>query len=129
MLDPMAPLLTTTDKSGAPVSVVENPAEQRYEIHIDEPAALAGFTAYRDRPADGVTERIFFHTEVGEEFGGRGLATTLVQAALDDVNARDGLVVVGVCPLVAAFLKKHPDYAAQAHKVTPQHLEFLQTAV
>lgn len=113
-----------TDKTGAQATVTHNPDEQRYEISVDE--RLAGFTAYRDRTGDDAVERVFFHTEVADEFGGRGLGTILVGEALD--AARDaGLTIVGVCPLVAAFLKKHPDYAPSTHPVTPEILSWLKT--
>lgn len=120
-----------TDKTGAQASVTDNPAEQRYEITVSDAGgtpATAGFTAYRDRDAKGVAERVFFHTEVGEEFGGRGLGTILITEALDDTRAR-GRVIVGVCPMVAAFLKKHPDYADATHPVTPDVLTWLQSAL
>jgi predicted GNAT family acetyltransferase len=50
------------------------------------------------------------HTEVGEKFGGRGLATRLVREALDDLRSR-GDKIVALCPLVVAFVRKHPEYA------------------
>ena len=54
--------------------------ELRYEISVDgEPA---GFTQYVD---DGA-QRIFFHTEIDERFGGRGLASALVAGALTDTR-------------------------------------------
>ena len=53
-------------------------------------------------------ERIFFHTEVDEEFGGRGLAGLLVQEALAD-SIRRNLTLVPVCPLFARHLKAHGD--------------------
>ncbi|MDS1113870.1 GNAT family N-acetyltransferase [Gordonia westfalica] len=118
----------TTDKTGAQTSVRDNGSAQRYEITVDGTAegVVAGFAEYRDR-ADAATgtERVFFHTEVAEEFGGRGLATILVREALDDARAR-GLVIIGVCPLVAAFLEKHPEYADAARPVTPDILGWLR---
>ncbi|MFC9982602.1 GNAT family N-acetyltransferase [Gordonia sp. NPDC127522] len=121
----------TADKTGAETTVGDNPAERRYDIHVDAPGgeALAGFAEYRDR-ASGTddaptTERVFFHTEVDPAFGGRGLATILVREALDDARARN-LTIVGVCPLVAAFLKKHPEYADATAPVTPAVLEWLR---
>lgn len=116
-----------TDKTGAEATVTDNPEQRRYEISIDN--QLAGFTAYRDREdADGTPERIFFHTEVAERFGGRGLGTILVAEALDDTRAQKR-VIVGVCPLVAAFLTKHPDYAAATHPVTPEVTGWLANAL
>lgn len=111
-----------TDRTGAEVIVSHNPDEKRYEISAE--GRLAGFTQYRDRTGDGAVERVFFHTEVADEFAGRGLATILVREALD--AARDaGLTIVGVCPLVAAFLKKNPDYEPSTHPVTPRILSWL----
>ena len=57
-------------------------------------------------PPDGKGERIFFHTEVDDEFGGRGLAGLLLREALAD-SVRRNLTVVPVCPLFARHLKAH----------------------
>ncbi|MDF6101206.1 GNAT family N-acetyltransferase [Gordonia hongkongensis] len=121
----------TADKTGAETTVRDNPAERRYDIHVDAPGgeALAGFAEYRDRVSGtdaSTTERVFFHTEVDPAFGGRGLATILVREALDDARARN-LTIVGVCPLVASFLKKHPEYAEATAPVTPAVLEWLRS--
>ena len=118
----------TTDKTGADVTVTHQPAAQRFEIAVDDAESAqpvtAGFTAYRERDADGTRQRVFFHTEVAEEFGGRGLGTILIRRALDDTRD-DGLVIVGVCPMVAAFLRKHPEYADAARTPTPDLLRWL----
>lgn len=114
----------TTDKTGEEVSVVENLDHHRYDISVGD--RLAGFTVYRDREHDGATERIFYHTEVGEEFGGRGLATIVVKEALDATRADDKLIV-GVCPLVARFLTNHPEYGDATRPVTGEVLTWLQS--
>ncbi|MGK2316405.1 GNAT family N-acetyltransferase [Gordonia rhizosphera] len=106
------------------VAVTADPSAHRYQITTE--GQLAGFTSYRDREVGGSSERIFFHTEVAPEFGGQGLATTLIEHALDDTRAQ-GRTIIAVCPLVAAFLKKHPDYAAASHPVTPDVLTWLDT--
>jgi predicted GNAT family acetyltransferase len=77
----------------------------RYEITVDD--RLAGFAAYR-RTADAVE---FTHTEIEPDFEGRGLASTLVRAALDDVK-REGLAVRPYCPFVRSWIARHPDYVA-----------------
>ncbi len=115
-----------TDKTGAQTTVTDVPAEQRYEISVD--GSTVGLTAYRDRATDDAGQRVFFHTEVDDAYGGRGLGTILVREALDDTISR-GLRIVGVCPLVAAFLKKNPDYADKADKVTPDILSWLQSRI
>lgn len=53
---------------------------------------------------------VFTHTEIGEEYGGRGLAKVLLAGALADVDAR-GLAVEARCGFVAAYLAKNPDAA------------------
>ena len=92
----------TTDKTGAPTAVTQ--ASDRFSISVD--GQQVGFTEYVDR--DG--QRIFPHTEVRDEFGGRGLATILVKEALR--ATRDaGLRIVAVCPMVAGFVEKHDEFA------------------
>jgi hypothetical protein len=74
----------------------------RYEILLD--GQLAGFAQYRLHKG-----RItFFHTEISDEWGGRGLGGRLVQAALED-SRKQGLEVVPMCPFVAAFIKNHSE--------------------
>ena len=76
---------------------------QRYEARLGD--ELAGIAEYRRR--DGRT--VFTHTEVGDEFEGRGIGGALARAALDDVRAR-GERAVPVCPFIAEWIERHPDY-------------------
>ncbi|WP_299531415.1 GNAT family N-acetyltransferase [uncultured Streptomyces sp.] len=107
----------------SPSPVVRDVADRhRYEILVD--GVRAGLTAYRDRDA----QRVFFHTEVDDAFAGQGLAGVLVQQALEDVRA-SGKRIVPVCPYVAKFLKKHEEFADLTDPVTPEVLEWLETAL
>ncbi|MCG2841748.1 N-acetyltransferase [Sandaracinobacter sp. RS1-74] len=65
----------------------------RYELVVD------GVTAYADYRLEG-DSIIFPHTLVPPEIGGRGVGGRLVNAALDDAEAR-GLKVVPDCWFVA----------------------------
>jgi predicted GNAT family acetyltransferase len=76
--------------------------KRRYEVTAD--GTLAGFAAYRD--SDGV--RVFTHTEVFDEFEGKGIGSTLVRAALDDQRAA-GRKIVPLCPFVDRYVREHPD--------------------
>ena len=50
------------------------------------------------------------HTEVPKSMSGTGVASALIQSALD--WAREHKVKIDViCPFVAEYLKKHPEYS------------------
>jgi predicted GNAT family acetyltransferase len=85
------------------VQVTRDEDEDRYEVRAD--GALAGFTAYRERP--GMI--IFTHTETEGRFEGQGLASRLVAGALDDARSR-GLAVLPFCPFVNGYIARHPEY-------------------
>jgi uncharacterized protein len=83
--------------------VVNNPAEQRYELTVNGHLAATYY-----KISDGVIT--FIHTEVPPELGGRGIGSQLIKGALDQVRA-EGLKVIAQCPFVKAYIEKHPDYA------------------
>jgi uncharacterized protein len=107
-----------TDKTGAEATV--SAAEGKYTIAVD--GETVGLAAVADRG----NQRVFYHTEVEEQFGGRGLATILVAEALAATRA-DGKRVVPLCPMVAAFIKKHPEFADITDPVTPAVLQWVET--
>lgn len=86
------------------VEVRNNPDESRYEAWLD--GTLAGFAEYQLRT--GTIE--FTHTEVSDEFEGRGVGGALAQGALDDVRADGTRSVVPLCPFIKGWIGKHPDY-------------------
>ncbi len=86
------------------MEVVDNAAELRYEIRVDD--RLAGSIRYT-RDGHVVT---LVHTEVDPAFEGHGVGSALVQGALDDARARS-LTVRPLCPFVRAWLRRHPEYA------------------
>jgi predicted GNAT family acetyltransferase len=86
------------------VLVADNPARRRFEILVD--GGLAGFAAYRVR--DGLI--VFTHTEIDDAFQGKGVGAQLAAGALDQVRER-GEKVVPQCPFIAAFVKRHTEYA------------------
>src|ERR1700683_4708798 len=107
-----------TDKTGAEAAV--SAAEGKYTIAVD--GQTVGLAAVADRD----NQRIFYHTEVEEQLARRGLATILVAEALAATRA-DGKRVVPLCPMVAAFIKKHPEFNDITDKATPQILRWVET--
>lgn len=89
--------------SAAQLTVADNSDRERYEIRID--GKLAGFVKYRLRP-----EAIeLVHTEINDEFEGRGLGSRLIAFALDDARER-GLAVLPTCPFVNDYIQRHRQY-------------------
>jgi len=82
--------------------VVDNKAQQRFELAVDGHLAVALYK----RDGDVIT---FIHTEVPAELGGRGVGSKLVQGALDQVRSA-GQKVVAECPFVKAWIGKHSEY-------------------
>lgn len=92
--------------SGEPVEVAvrDNMLEARYEALVD--GALAGVAQYES--VDGAV--VLTHTLVLPDFEGKGVGGRLARGALDDLRER-GLRVVPVCPYIAAWIRRHPEYA------------------
>lgn len=80
----------------------DNPARHRFEIDLG--GGEYAFAAYNLLP--GAIR--FYHTEVPESHGGRGLGTALIKAGLSAARER-GLKVIPVCPFFAAYLRKHAE--------------------
>ena len=83
--------------------VRDNPAERRYELLFGD--ERVGEILYRVRPG----KVVLLHTEVDPMVEGSGLGGRLVAGALDDIRSR-GLAVVPLCPFVAAYIRRHPEY-------------------
>jgi uncharacterized protein len=84
-------------------TVVHNPDESRYEIHVD--GVRAGLTHYRStREA-----LVFDHTEIDDGHEGQGLGGQLARGALDDVRAQ-GQKVIAECPFIKAWIADHEEY-------------------
>lgn len=96
--------------------------EDRFAISVD--ASAAGFAAYLDHGG----QRIFFHTEIDQAFRGLGLSAVLIGQALRATRA-SGQRIVGVCPAVAAYLTKHPEYDDASDPVTPEINDWLRQAL
>lgn len=84
-------------------AVRDNSGKSRYEIEIDGHLALADY-----RVAEGVMD--LYHTESPPELAGRGIASKLIRTALLSARAK-GLKVRPTCSFVAAYLKRHPEFA------------------
>jgi predicted GNAT family acetyltransferase len=86
------------------LQVTDNRDESRYEAHLD--GELAGWIVYEEQPG-GI---VLIHTQVVDEFEGRGVGGRLVAGALDDIRAR-GLQVTPRCTFAAGYIERNPEHA------------------
>lgn len=83
-------------------TLIDNEEKKQYEFHIDGDLARIEYMK-----AQG---KIFLtHTEVPAKFEGKGIGSALIKQALDDILQK-GLTLVPLCPFVAAYINRHPEY-------------------
>ncbi|MFH8746377.1 GNAT family N-acetyltransferase [Streptomyces rimosus] len=92
-----------------PVTVTDDRAAQRFEARLG--GELAGVAAYLR--AEGLLALV--HTEVDPVYEGNGVGSALTRHALDTARA-DGLRVLAVCPFVAGWMERHPEYRDLAYE-------------
>ena len=86
------------------IETSRNDARSRYEGRVDgEVVTVLDFVRHGD--VLNLT-----HTGTEPAFRGRGLASAVTEAALDDVRRR-GEKIRPSCPFAAGFLQDHPEYA------------------
>jgi predicted GNAT family acetyltransferase len=85
------------------IEVVDVPAEDRFVVRGPDAEAEL------DYRLNG-TRFVLAHTEVPEAWGGRGVGSRLIRAALARARAEQ-LTVVPWCPFARRWLKEHPDEA------------------
>jgi predicted GNAT family acetyltransferase len=86
-----------------PNNVRDNAERHRFELDTD------GHVAFSNYRREGGTLTIL-HTEVPKELGGKGIGSALARGLLDIARAQK-LTVKPLCPFVAGYIAKHPEYA------------------
>ena len=82
--------------------LVKNEKNLRFELEVD------GHTAFIEyEETDKIIKLI--HTESPEELAGRGAATALIEKTLAYLE-ENGYGLVPLCPLVFAYVKRHPEW-------------------
>jgi predicted GNAT family acetyltransferase len=83
--------------------VRDNKALSRFELDIEGATAFANYRLTS-------SSVIITHTETPRALRGRGIASELLQGALQLIRA-DGLKVIAGCGFVVDYLQKHPEFA------------------
>ncbi|WP_104082213.1 GNAT family N-acetyltransferase [Cryobacterium sp. Y11] len=86
------------------LEVRHEPGQSRYTVWLgDDSVGLADYVTTK-------TAVHFTHTEVDPVRRARGLASILVEQALDDVRVRSDLPVVADCSYAAHWIDTHAEY-------------------
>lgn len=84
------------------LNVTDNPDKKRYEVSVEGSTAFVEYIKAKDK--------IYLtHTEVPTALEGKGIGSSLVLKVLEDIERQD-LTLVPLCPFVAMYLKKHPEW-------------------
>ncbi|MGX7667180.1 GNAT family N-acetyltransferase [Flavobacterium pedocola] len=81
-----------------------NEDKKRFELEVEDHIAFTEYILNKDN--------IMFltHTEVPNELSGKGVGSELVFRTLSWIKEK-GYTLAPLCPFVAAYLKRHPDWA------------------
>ncbi len=91
-----------TENNSLSYPIMDNQEEKQYELKIGESVAKIEYILAK--------EKIFLtHTEVPKQLEGQGIGSSLIKKVLDDIQKKD-LVLVPLCPFVASYIKKHPEW-------------------
>lgn len=82
--------------------VNNNEEQQQFEIHVDGDIAVIEYRVHEDYIA-------FMHTEVPEQFEGRGIASQLAEHALEWAR-ESGKKIKVYCSFVKTYLERHQEY-------------------
>lgn len=83
--------------------LIDNEERHQYEFHIERYIPRIEYIKSKNG------EIYLTHTEVPVELEGKGVGSLLVEKALMDIESKD-LRLVPLCPFVAAYIHKHPDW-------------------
>lgn len=99
----------------ADVEVRDDPEHDRYVALLPGEDEPVGFAAYRWHGDTLVLD----HTVVRPEHEGKGIGSALARGTLDALRER-AVPVVAVCPFMAAYVRRHPEYADMVHVPEPR---------
>jgi len=84
--------------------LINNEEQKRYEFHLNGLKPRVEYILTKDNKV------YLTHTEVPRELEGKGIASALVKATLAEVE-KSGRQLVPLCPYVAQYIKKHPEWS------------------
>lgn len=83
--------------------VIDNAAEGRFELPLDNEIAVAYYRRDGDR-------LILTHTEVPDHLSGQGIGSQLAKGVFETLRGSRRMAVAQ-CPFMASYAQRHPEYA------------------
>ncbi len=84
------------------LSILDDPERKRFEAEVEGETVFLEYIRAKD--AIYLT-----HTEVPKSLEGKGVGSALVKGVLTKIK-QEGLPMAPLCPFVALFLSKHPEW-------------------
>ena len=82
--------------------LIDNEEKKQYQFQIDGLTPKLEYIKVQDK--------IYLtHTEVPKELEGKGIGSALIGQVLQDIEQKE-LTLVPLCPFVAMYIKKHPEW-------------------
>ena len=100
-----------------PAEITDNVGSHRFELQVHGETAVLVY----ERTGDLLR---LIHTEVPQSLEGKGVGSKLVSAVLRFAQ-ENKVSVVPLCPFVAQYVKRHPEYSAI---VDPAHRWMIDSA-
>ena len=95
--------MNTTSNPASDSPITDNRHHHRFEMKVDGKLAIAEYQQVDDETL------ALTHTEVDLSQEGQGVGSQLVRGVLEYVE-RNNLKIVPLCPFVAVYIKRHPDW-------------------
>ena len=84
------------------LELIKNEKESQFEMVVDGHTAII---VYKESPG----KIALIHTEVPPVLEGKGVATAIIEKALNYIE-QNNLKLVPLCPVVVAYVKRHPGW-------------------
>lgn len=84
------------------LELVKNDSLNRFEMKVGENLAIIEYKELSGKLA-------LLHTEVEPALEGKGAGTAIVEKTLDYIE-KNNLKLIPLCPLVVAYIKRHPEW-------------------
>lgn len=83
--------------------LINNENAKQYELEAEGLKARIEYIIAKDNVI------YLTHTEVPKPLEGKGVGSSIVKLTLEDIKS-NGLQLMPLCPFVAAYIKRHPEW-------------------